>query len=696
MAAHEFFWLETGGPFDPEADLGAVTWVDQSASTTVLPAEMTFRVGPKPDTAVFLVKADPARNSNFVFPPIAGVDLASQRRPDGSTGTLNLPAQDDGEVVPASTPLHPYELIRVLSSPDNTGSPSTVRFVGCVVACTLNLEAEEWEVTAFDIPRWYMSRIIHWGVLYQDAVITADPRYIEDALAVYNEDGCADQLYDAAHDPTIYHTEQDVNSYGGVRQPDKDTEMYAGYWTLGSILNQLRELYYIDPGTYYNPTVANILSWPECTDVQWPFLLEVSAVPETVKNLCLGGATLVECIDAIVRRAGNYDWGVIWDDANSVWKLSIFSLATGNPDLDYPTRPLTRGLLLNSTFNPPEIASGHITYDWSGCATEVGAFGNKTEWETTVGYGAITPSLASEEILIPSWTAPEQLGYFNALSSSSSTASQDFPSVFQKFLFKNDADWSTILGLATSGGHRIPLHQLLTEDAAVTDGTRRKISVRLWRYRNSSWELAPSNINVSSGKDGSIFIVGLDPGDVVHKPLDVTPRWLCDASGWVTYPFRLTIAVEDPNRLVGVENEVITNWPRMQHAVHDIKAIKETRVNALHRTATIPVINGGIVTEYVDRTPAVVLRDDTTVVDAIAARTLAALSHPQMEGTITLPVLDFDVMAGQIVTDLTGGSVSGPQLPTIRAYGHLHEVAFYGLAAEDSSQRRMVLKLRGI
>ena len=116
----------------PAMSLSAATWVAQDSFDAVLPAEITYKAGIDPSHATFIIKAAPVSGGK-VFPAIASTTLASQRLPNGYTGTMTVPAINNAGG--ATAPLKPWMLVRFVE----VGGTETVRFMGIVMGFVLDI-----------------------------------------------------------------------------------------------------------------------------------------------------------------------------------------------------------------------------------------------------------------------------------------------------------------------------------------------------------------------------------------------------------------------------------------------------------------------------------------------------------------------------------------------------------------------------
>lgn len=707
-----FYWIESAQYFDPSDTLSDLVFRSEATSRAILPCEVRFQEGPDPHELTFVVKADPAlMSSAAIFPPSASVNEI-ERRPDGVDEWIAFPTKTD--VGSGSVGFKPFQVIKLMSSDDNTMSDPQCKFIGVILQMKLSLAEEEWEVRCFDLVRWYLSKIVYKGVLYK-APNDLTQTWIPNALAIYNEDEKSDQYIDATLPLTpVYEpwfTIPDYRSYKGIPTVPSWDSIFAGRWTLGRILNQLREIYFANAATYGTQDLSKIMNWPEVVaGEKWDFLLELDGEKQEIMNFAIGGLTLNECIDAIVRKAGRYTWNVVLDPVTLKHDLHIYSLDTGDEDIPISLVSLTRGMNGDVASAEPQISEGLIGYDWSNCSTEVFAIGEKEQWEITLGYGASNTE-ADPSQLTPAWTTLEQDNYQVAEKAGDDV--EKYTSVFTKFKIKNTLDWELVLPVGSrKKGPREILSELLTEDTNPSSGEdHRKIKARIFRWDPSSnaWSEATEEVSLVFDKDMTISVHGFDPDDDViqnAKGKRVFPRYLCNTEDpiWAVFPFRLTISVEDDTRLVGTKQDVPASWPNQQSTVLGVKGHRELRFHALHGTKYImadfvPAQNDYTDLKYVDPLVTKELHSDQHLVDVTSYRSLKALSRPECRGTLTLPAHEdlawfWDMNPGMIIDQLIGGAIGTFQpLPTIQCQSLVRSITYIGLAVDSGGQRRAIVEL---
>ena len=716
-----YYWLETGGLWDESVVLSSVAWVAQDTYKTVLPASMTFKVGIDPNVASFIVKADVTAVHHATFPPVATVQVASQRRPNLTDAEMSLPsilASGGG-----AEGLKPFTIIRIRSAATSAKTSPTTRFVGLVLRMSMDLSSEEWIVEALDIARYYMSKIGIKKYISQDG----DPDEVrqQDDLAIYNEDGKPDHLVLSDGTRTCYFTTPNLNSKEGVQ---KDvTKIYADYWRIGDILNSLRDMFIVNSATYGLPDMSELLTWPECSDVpgleQWPFLL--TSYSTNLADLAIGGTNLREAIDTIVRKAGDYEWEPVWDDDVEKWSLSIFSKYTGDPLQETPTVDMQRGLLGDGSYwvdpdVPTDIAAGKITFDWEKCATKSVVVGKKDIQEVTIGYGtgkatdiAAGTDGAFREILEPDWTDTEMASYRAKKLTNSPEAEGCYSNVGQKFKFKDSCVWKEILGLPDNNTQRSgpkKLLQILVSKNVdlTTDGSTRHLKARIFRLRNDTWEEAPNTVSLQINQDYSISIKGVSPLDdpIQYTAMDkyFYPRWIIDTSvsPWVSWPIRITACVERDERLtVEEDTDSPAEWPVTEELLTgvDFRVLRREKTPAsasvLHGVIShVPTENDYASVEYVTDNDDLYIEGDT-ILSGLSTKLRKCVQHPVVVGEIISDEHDFNIQPGIILNDLVGGTIDtgGPEIPLIHIYSMIQEVEYIGLSAEATGQTRMLVKL---
>lgn len=706
MASHSdapYYRLDISAEqWTPALSLASANWMAQDPYDAVLPAEVTFKAGVDPSYATFIIKAAPYSGGK-AFPAIASTTLASQRLPDGTTGTMTVPAINDGGG--ALTPLKPWMLARFVE----VGGSDTVRFVGIVMGFTLDISKEEWRIECVELPRWYLTKIVYKGFLYLGAD-EADPddcRLIPDGLACHNNDGTADEYaeQEGGEAPLQFFTQADVVSVDGLPAIDSELSGYGTYWTLGMVLNHLREMFVIRAAALGLPDISTFVNWPKCGSgggEKWSFLITSIEYDTHSLDLALGGLTLAECIEAIVRRAGHYEWKFEWNQTTSKYDLRIWDKNTGDNEAYATVLPLTRGTLNTnvSTVVEPSVHAGVLSWNYSNAITKGYAFGNKKLWETTIGYGSIIGQGTSEEVVLtPCWTPDEQTDYQAKEIDGYPEVDRLYPDVFRRFKIEDESDWTSILGVNTGGGPRKILKDLLSIDAS-NNATRRQLQLRVFRWTGSAFEEAPDSVHVQILEDMSILVSGYDKQDtsIEYDPQgggtetrEKQPRWLCDNTGetWEARPFRVTLVVEDDNHALGEAEDKPADWPDLFGGFRTPRIEHNTRKNALHGVDDEANPVSGNYTALTYLSGPTIMKDGEAKLDKMAARYVAALAKPVLAGELSLPDYQWYIVPGVIITQLTGGG----GLPTVAVIGHITEVSFFGLAVEDQAQQRMQIKL---
>lgn len=668
LSRHKYYWIQTGGRWTEDTDLGAVAWTDEDLdlAAPIAPESVTKQSGPDPSYMTLLVQASASDvdTSGTIFPPTP-VKAATDRAPDGTQREFVFPAKKTGDYA-----LVPFTLVRLREADTNAStdkSSGVTRFVGIVTDYEYDLSAETCRVTVSEIARWHMGRIGLYGA-YAFKVNAGSTVWIDDYLPVFNADGHADQYLDsddARHGAFINH---DRNSLDGVAIDG--TKPYAGYWRLSDIWDYLRECYALvgSPGAVHTD---KYLIWEIANQPTWPGLPWLAADSagnaNMARNFAMGGLSLAEAIDQVVTKAGGYDWHCEWDDTEHKYRLCAWSAQTGNGDSQDYTRGQPGNEMGESTV--PEVTSGTLRVSVDDARTQVKALGARKRFEISVN--------TTDGHIEPGWTSAIQTTY-NA-ASDADKASTKYQSVYQRFVIKDTIDWSAFFGSAYYFEGRRPwLPHLLSKVSAVDDSgvaAQARLRVTAWRYKSAAWEQMPDGVSVQLHKDGSIQFRGKAEGD--------DTRWLEQPASAGLYPVKITLAIEADERLSTTTDpltDIPSGWPTLEKVIDNAAHQYEKRT-----AATLPTDGGAVCMDDPDGVTAFnnVLKTDQAKLDAEAQRTLDALARPRMDGDINLHTLDWDAEPGMFVQTLIGGGTR----PDIDVLAVAHEITYSGLATGSPAMK---------
>jgi len=693
-----FYYLEKGPLFEDDFTTLGGEWTPLYESACVVPESVVMESGSEPGKMVFHVYADETLGPQGVFPPIATSDMSIGIRCDGDEGFMALPAV-------AGAPLKPFTTIRLreADTPGDVSETNPYRFVGIVLNAQLDLATETWTITALEIPRWRMSKYVVAGLLWHDGNKAAEdnPVVFNRYLPVFNEDGKNDMWVDGAGDRQLqfYHGDSKLGlSYWGTAK-----------WRLGDMLNYLRLLYWeIDPDTGLTilgiQGMSTYMDWPVVTAVTHPFLFLQDEDDQVTSDMTLGGMTLLEAVDTIVRKAGGgAEWTMTFDYDTAAWQIGFYD----RHGLDNVT--LARGSMGATIGEPPEISSGTIEYDWTNAADRIKAYGRMEMHECAVAFDpdGVMGGYFSD-LVEGAWTAGNLVSYQAAELALADGADTDFPNVFSKFKFKETKNWSTAFGTldATRQGQREILNNMLTRATMGTD----EIQGKVWRWLRTDdgvplFTSQPESVSLTINADGTFSVHGHRPKDAAIPGTELEtqpkrPRYLCnipdDGSPWTVRPFIITLAVLGDKRTLEENSaDVPTDWPRHLEDAPDLsKSETHFRYRVLHflDIAGNPVEDEPVTTALVS--PEVEnIKSNWHELTAIANRRAAYVRRPMGSGHLTLGGnLQWGVTPGMSIQTITGGGGS-PALPTLPLGILVQRVVFDGLGTADLTARAQVLEL---
>jgi hypothetical protein len=533
-----------------------------------------------------------------------------------------------------------------------------------------------------------MGKMVVHGVIHSFRADSSDHVYLDKALPVFNIDGMKNQEM------------TDGNGVGQFEHPDyavNGTE-YACYWRLGDILNYLRTLF--TDSLYNHLLTTPFLNWPEVTGDQWHFLNVEDAKEQIVMNLPLGGMTLAQAIDVIVRKAGK-EWSCNWNSNSSIYDLEIFSVQDGIGEQVSLDRGGI-GTTLGST--PPAVIDGVVSYDWTGAASSMKIFTKPDEWEVSVAYNP--EGLLKDPVELtgyphniePAWDRTKELDYKLTEIAGYEDAVSVFGNVFTRWKFSDGNEWTDAFGGSgvtpnTRTGPHEMLRTLLTKDS---DGS--PMMGRVYRYKNGNLDPQPETVALKVNGDGTFSITGYSRLDL---PIPGTqsnpryPRWLCSGvefdaigtantsnSNWVPRPFVLTIAVQADERYMGTaKDEALEGvWPEMEFSPDPIQDANAIRFAALHTVdaSDVPTEDNPVTSKTVNTDAPWYLHDITSTTEQAAEKALRELSRPIVAGELHLPNPNWSLRPGVQVTTISGGGT--PSLPTLQVYGVVSKVMVTGMA----------------
>jgi len=691
-----FYYLEKGPEFADDFVPLDGEWTSLLPGHCVVPETVRLESGSEPGKLVFSLYADPVEGPQGVFPPISSVVTYAQR-PDGQYNEMTLPAFN-GE------PLKPFTTIRLRESATeaDVSESDSYRFVGALLACELDLATESWLCTALEIPRWRMSKYVVRGTIWHNTN-EADPQFYENTLPVFNAEGKRDMWVDNAGNRQLEFYHPDFK-YAGV--------YWTAKWRLGDILNYLRKLYWeIVPAT--GLTILGIkgcstyMNWPEVTTVTHPWLFETDGFEQVYPDFALGGMTLLEAIDTIIRKAGQgAEWTTTFDYDTVMWDLEFYD-RNGTDSLTLSRG--TMGATIGSPDDPPEISAGHVGYDWTDAADAVRVFGRPLKYECTIAYDPdnVMNSVFPDMIKID-WDATAQTNYTSAEIATDAAADTDFPSVFTKFRFLETKNWSAAFGIAgiSQQGEREVLREMLTK--AVTGGG--EIQGKVWRWLRTDdgtpiFMSQPETVSLTFNQDFSFSVHGHYTRDEVipgteNDDTPKSPRFLCsipaDASPWSVKPFIITLAVYGDERAVALTQEDSPeDWPPHLEDTPDISKLENHwRYKVLHFLDADgkPTEDNPVSTQIVS-VPTEKVLDNQNELDAIAIRRRRTVERPMCEGALEFGGnLHWAVVPGLRLDTITGGGAP-KALSTLSLGVPVKSVTVLGLGTRTLGERSQRVEL---
>jgi len=684
-----FYYLEKGPQFTDDFTVLDGEWTSLLPGHCVVPETVKLEAGSEPGKMVFHVYADPINGPQGVFPPVASVTTYS-KRPDGQYAELTLPAFN-GE------PLKPFTTIRLreAATEADVSESDSYRFAGVLLACTLDVANETWLCTVLEIPRWRLSKYVTRGTIWHNTN-EADPVFFENTLPVFNAEGKRDMWVDnlGVRQLEFYHPDF---KYAGV--------YWTAKWRLGDILNYLRELYWkIDPFT--GLTILGIkgcstyLNWPEVTDATHPFLFGTKTPPD----FALGGMDVLSAIDTIIRKAGNgAEWTTTFDYDTTMWDLEFYG-QTGTDEL-----VLSRGAMGDYIVDPPEVSAATVTYDWTDAADSVRVFGRPLKYECTIAYDPnnVMNSVFPDMIKVD-WDNDAQLNYTSAEIATDDAADTDFPSVFTKFRFLENKNWSVAFGgvSPTQQGQRETLREMLSK-ALTGDGD---IQGKVWRWLRTDdgmpiFMSQPETVSLTFNQDFSFSVHGHYTRDEVipgteNDASPKVPRFLCsipaDASPWSVRPFIITLAVYGDTRATSLtETDPPEDWPPYLEDTPDISKLENHwRYNVLHfLDATGKPTEDNPVSVGLVSVPVEKILDNQSELDTIASDRRLSVERPTCSGILTLGGnLQWAVLPGLLLEKITGGG-SPLTLPTLFVGTLVRSVTFAGLGTRNLTERAQQVEI---
>lgn len=693
-----FYYLETGPLFEDTFTTLGGEWTPVYESACVVPESVVMESGSEPGKMIFHVYADETLGPQGVFPPIATSDISIGVRCDGDDGFMALPAV-------AGAPLKPFTTIRLreADTPADVSESNPYRFVGIVLNAQLDLATETWMITALEIPRWRMSKYVVDGLLWHDSnkADVDNPVVFQKYLPVFNEDGKKDMWVDGAGDRQLQFYHPDYRTGAAT--------WGSAFWRLGDMLNYLRLLYWeIVPAT--GKTILGIdgmsayMDWPVVTDVTHPFLFTQDANDQVMSDMALGGMTLLEAVDTIIRKAGDgVEWTMTFDYDTAAWQIGFYD----RHGLDDVT--LSRGSMGATIGEPPDISGGTVEYDWTNAADRIKVYGKMEMFEVAVAYdpnnvmGGYFPDQVEA-----AWTPGNQLSYQTAELALAEGAETDFPNVFVKFKFKETKDWGAAFGTLdpTRQGQREILDQMLTK---ATTGNA-EIQGKVWRWLRTDdgvplFTSQPETVSLTINPDGTFSVHGHRVKDtaIPGTELDTQPkkpRFLCnipdDGSPWTVRPFIVTMAVLGDHRTM-MENtaEPPDDWPRHLEDAPDLnKSEEHFRYRVLHflDIAANPTedepFSTALVSPLIEN-----IHSNWHELLAVANRRAGYIRRPKGGGSITLGGnLQWGVTPGMSIQTITGGS-GDPALPVLPLGILIQRVTFNGLGTVGLMDRSQTLEL---
>jgi len=683
------FYLEKGpvfsDGFDPYTGWSAMP-------LTVVPESVQFNCGSEPGKVVFHVYADGVEPANVYGPVASGIDPAG-KRPDGGIGGLTLPSVN-GEV------LRPFTLIRLMQYESLESENNIPRFIGVVLTAELDLANEIWVCSALEAPRWRMSKYIVSGEIWHDTN-KADPVVFQNCLPHFNPQG--NQFYPFGRS-NMYLTDA-ATGYLGDPLDKRVLEFYhpeyrilgvytATSWRLGDCINYLRKLYWeIVPATGLTilgtPGLHTFMDWDMVTPETHSYLFYQDGGEEmVVPDFILGGMTLVEALDTIVRKAGyGSEWAVGFDNATCMSKIQFYNekgLEYVGPEVGPHDVTLSRGVMGDPIGDTPaDVAQGILSYDWTESATSIKAFAQYDKHEVTIAYDPLNVMGGTfSHMLEPVWDDDAQKMFQYAVRLPNMLKPHawetDFWGVFTKFRFKENKNWTEAFGPAfdpSKQGVRNVLGGMLTWLPL----GQMEIQAKVWRWNETLGELQnqPGGVSLSVLADNSIMITGTystPDEDAIGKPDYVQQLpYLCKfVAGdlwepehpeyahvpWDVRPFVLTITVQGDQRGFGSNSGPVPDgWPEELEDSPDIYPFgNHWRHNVIHfldaggNPIELNPTTSGIVSAIPEK-----ITDNQGRINSAANRRKRAVERPKCSLIMSLPTFAWDIMPGTRITELTGG-----------------------------------------
>ena len=691
VSSAKFYYLQSGGAWDDLFELKEDTsWTNMDVGSVIIPDSLHLEEGAEPDKLVFHVMADSAYNSSGVYPAIASQTYDAAHRPDGTIGTMSYPAYENA-------PFREFTIIRLMEGDGPIPAEGdTPRWVGIITGTAIDLGTETWTVEAIDLVRWRLDCYVVKGLLWNEWGVPF--RFYPKMLPVFNADGLHDcAISQVTGQPYLLFDFSDQKNVNGT--------MTVKFWRLGDVLNYLRKCWY----TLYLATeqtvievagISRFAEWPEATTVDHPWLFTgVAANPHTVADLALGGMTVCEAVDTIIKLAGG-GWAPR-HQADGKYLLAFWPKA-GAADC-----MLTRGETGKSSEEgeEPDIVGGVIDFNWSKVRSHTIVPGVIQAHECTIAYDPINVSGDTHpRIVTQGWSDADETLYKQAKSEAHFdpvALNSKYPDVYQKFIIDPEKNWDVAFYTAAPAtSSRRGKREFLDMLSKYKD---QEITAKIWRWDTvtSTFRPQPSTVALQFNKDGSFQVHGFDPQDapLPTSVADGDPRYprYCEPvlEEEVFRPFAITLCVAGDERAWGEDKlvpdagyphslEDCTTPVKMQNgSVKDVRHFLKTDGTVLAAengdTFGIPDLGLGAQAYVMDN------RDE---LNDMATRRRNETLYPKVQGHIKMRKFNWNFIPGLRLQYLEGGG--DPPLPDIQVGGLIRKVSFIGLGLKGAETEQLL------
>lgn len=698
VSSAKFYYLQTAGPWNDLFELsGDTPWIDMAVGSVVIPDSMHFEEGAEPDKLIFHVLADSSLNSNGIYPAIATHPYDAAHRPDGTVGPMAFPAHENAS-------LREFTIIRLMEGdgPIPDADADIPRWVGIITGATLDLSVETWTVEAIDLVRWRLECYVVKGLLWNDNLV---PRFYPKMLPVFNADGKRDCV-------TSNVTGLPYLLFDRSNKPSEGTTI-VGYWRLGDVLNYLRKCWY----TLYLGTgktlievagISRFAEWPEVDAGNYPWLFTgLAASKNTVSDLVLGGLTVNEAIDTVIKLAGG-GWAPRYQADGKY--LFEFWPKSGRANV-----ALTRGSAGSTPGDmeetEPDMVGGLISLDWTNVRSHTIVPGVIHAHECTIVYDPLNVTGDVHPRIVAKGWSDYDRGLYDIANSEAgfdpNALNARYPDVFQKWIIDPASNWNEAFYTdAPDTPSRKGAREFLD---MVSTFAGKEITAKVWRWEDGAFAPAPVGVTLQFNKDGSFQISGYNSDDeptaaskVAHDADSSVklryPRYLEPAEEETFRLFAITLCVAGDERAWGEDKSIPEGgYPtsledcatpvRMQNA--SVKSVRHFLTFDAPSLKNIPCENGdlwGI--SDLGLGEQVYIEDNRKELNAMATRRRDEVLYPKVKGSIKMRKFVWDILPGMRLQELTGGG--DPALPTIQVGGLIKKVSFLGLGLKGAESEQLL------